>query len=89
MAASNRKKAPARWAVLIGSGLATAGFLYAIVSGPQPSQASVPPTTVVQTAPAPRTLAGDGPSRLARPSSPQSGFAPSPFAPPRLRTRGS
>ena len=40
MAATTRDKAPARWAVLLVSGLASAGFLWGIVNAPGSAGAS-------------------------------------------------
>ena len=42
MAATTRKKAPARWAVLLVSGLASAGFLWGIVNAPGSANATDP-----------------------------------------------
>ncbi len=40
MAAAKRDNTPARWAVVIASGLAALGFWTGIINGPQPAQAN-------------------------------------------------
>jgi hypothetical protein len=104
-ASARRDKAPARWAVLVGSGLASAGLLWAVVNAPIASQpaagqpAEPPPTT----APASLTTAsvargfenddGDHSERESRRavSSPRQAPSAGQTAPTtgRFRTRGS
>jgi hypothetical protein len=50
VAATTRNKAPARWAVLLVSGLASAGFLWGIVNAP--GSASTADTAAAASAPA-------------------------------------
>lgn len=42
MAPVSKKKGPARWVVVLGTGLASVGFFFAVVANPLPSQATVP-----------------------------------------------
>ncbi len=55
MAATTRNKAPARWTTLLLSGVASAGFLWAIVSAPGPGQDATSAQAAVQPA-APTSL---------------------------------
>jgi hypothetical protein len=89
MATSTRKKAPARLAIAIGSLVATAGFMFAVLNGPQPNSAQaavVAPPTV--SSPVAQSVAGYA-SRVSQTNSapPSSRVASAPQ--PRLRTRGS
>ncbi len=88
MAATTRKKAPARWAVLLVSGLASAGFLWGIVNAPgsaganstaaDSSTALAPTPTATQQLVRRRGERGgdDGISSLILPSSPGSVSVP-------------
>jgi hypothetical protein len=85
MATSRRRKGPARWLMAVLSGLAAAGFLGAILSGPHPTDAT--PAAANQ---APAARAGDGGAGVVPALSQPSGAQPPVVtAPPRFRTRGS
>ena len=96
MPAPTRRKGPTRLAVLAGLGIATAGFFIAIITGPQPANASTSTTGAASTS-APtvgRQLNGSNPSLASQngqtPSVTQVPFGQSPlFTSPRLRSRGS
>lgn len=84
MPVPRRSKAPWRWAIVAVSGLATAGFLGAVVSGPRPVHAGPPPTpVVVQQAPTLDQLLGQD-----QEGSGVASASPS-LSQPRFRTRGS
>jgi hypothetical protein len=86
MARSTNKKGPGRWVVGVGSVVVTAGFLVAIVNGPQPDQANAAASSIaVQPQPA-----DSGSSGMRGSSSRYNGAAPLSASPrPRLRSRGS
>lgn len=87
MATTKRDNSPARWAVLLASGIAAAGFFGAIINGPQPAQAGPPRAAFVQPTSAPALVQNrTGGQRTSAPSISQ---APRPLTAPRLRSRGS
>jgi hypothetical protein len=96
MATSKRRKGPARWLLVGLSGLATAGFLGAILSGPRPSDAKPDPAQASAEVNAPDN--GQGGSSIANvpPSysqpqgvQPQVSQPPVVTTRPRFRSRGS
>ena len=92
MAITKRDNGPARWAVLLASGMAAAGFFGAIINGPQPVQAGpnqAGPTrvAVVQPTQVPTPVPNRTPRQ--RITSPSIAQAPQFLPAPRLRTRGS
>jgi len=94
--ARKRRKGPGRLAILLGSGMVMSAFLGAIISGPQPTDASPVPSPTAGPVPA---ISRPAPSRTTQRLRPQSGFsqgsrpgfsqAPAQVMRPRLRSRGS
>ncbi len=87
--AAKRDNTPARWTLLLASGVAAAGFWLGIVTGPQPTQATPAPTTAVQSTSAPRQIQGQSSSGFASPSQQTQSAPQARIAAPRFRTRGS
>ena len=85
MATAKRPNTPARWVVLVGTGLAAAGFWAGVINGPPPAQAGPQMVTASQfPAQAPNRSAINRSGRFSAPSLPR---VQAPV--PRFRTRGS
>ena len=84
MAAKDRRKAPGRIAVLAATGLASATFLFAIVTSPAPSQSATQSASIAQVSSA--TTQPVSSSTTISTATQTSSAQPSTV---RLRTRGS
>jgi hypothetical protein len=81
---TSRSKAPARLAVLVASGLASATFLYAVVNAPSLTQAGVQASGA-----APQTSVNTTRSSVASVIRPQPSVSQATTSLTRVRTRGS